>query len=66
MRYDLQPDQPIANALLQNRPEPIALFIVPAGADDAFEASLQEMIANRPEMSVWIWRVGDGEMPALP
>src|SRR5690606_17362042 len=35
LRYDLQPDQPIANALLQNRPEPIALFIVPAGADDA-------------------------------
>ncbi|MER8779626.1 DUF1173 domain-containing protein, partial [Mesorhizobium sp. M0977] len=33
LRFDLQPDHPIANALLQNRQEPIALFVVPAGAD---------------------------------
>ncbi|MEI9430131.1 DUF1173 domain-containing protein [Mesorhizobium sp. Cs1299R1N3] len=66
LRYDLQPDQPIANALLQNRQEPIALFVVPAGADEAFEVSLQDMIADRPEISAWTWRVGDGEMPALP
>jgi hypothetical protein len=66
LRYDLQTDQPIANALLQNRQEPIALFVVPAGADEAFEALLQDMIANRPEMGAWTWRVGDGEMPALP
>lgn len=66
LRYDLQTDQPIANALLQNRQQPTALFVVPAGADEAFEASLQDMIANRPEMGAWTWRVGDGEMPALP
>jgi hypothetical protein len=66
LRYDLQPDQPIANALLQNRKEPVALFIIPAGADEAFEASLQDMIANRPEMGAWIWRVDDGDMPTLP
>jgi hypothetical protein len=66
LRYDLQPDQPIANALLQNRKEPVALFIIPAGADEAFEASLQEMITNRPEMSAWTWRVADGDMPPLP
>ncbi|MEI9402640.1 DUF1173 domain-containing protein [Mesorhizobium argentiipisi] len=66
LRYDLQPDQPIANALLQNRNEPIALFVVPAGADEAFEVSLQDMIADRPEIGAWTWRVGDGEMPALP
>ncbi|MGX5832332.1 DUF1173 domain-containing protein [Mesorhizobium sp. 43Arga] len=66
LRYDLQPDQPIANALLQNRREPVALFVVPAGADGAFEVSLQDMIADRPEIGAWTWRVGDGEMPALP
>ncbi|WP_245468512.1 DUF1173 family protein [Mesorhizobium sp. M1E.F.Ca.ET.063.01.1.1] len=57
MRYDLQADQPITNALLQNRQEPIALFVVPAGADEAFKASLQDVIANRPEMGAWTWRV---------
>ncbi|GAA4134607.1 DUF1173 domain-containing protein [Aminobacter aganoensis] len=66
LRYNLHPDQPIANALLQNRREPFALFIVPAGADEDFEASLQDMIAARPEMRPWIWRVADGDMPALP
>ena len=55
-----------ANALLQNRREPVALFIVPAGADEAFEASLQDMIATRPEMGTWIWRIAEGDMPALP
>lgn len=66
LRYDLQPDQPIANALLQNRQEPTALFVVPAGADENYKASLDEMIAARPEIGSWIWRVGDGDMPPLP
>lgn len=68
LRYDLQPDQPIANALLQNKNkrEPVALFIVPAGADDAFEESLQDIVASSPQMGAWTWRVGDGDLPALP
>ncbi|MBE0703105.1 MAG: DUF1173 domain-containing protein [Afipia sp.] len=66
LRYDLPPDQPIANVLLQNRKDPVALFVVPARADAEFEAELDEMIAARPEISPWIWRVGDGEMPPLP
>ncbi|WP_095203375.1 DUF1173 domain-containing protein [Mesorhizobium carmichaelinearum] len=66
LRYDLQPDQPIANALLPNRQEPIALFVVPAGTDGMFEASLEEMVAARPDIGSWVWRVGDGDMPPLP
>ncbi|ESY67383.1 hypothetical protein X743_27295 [Mesorhizobium sp. LNHC252B00] len=66
LRYDLQTDQPIANALLQNSDEPIALFVVPAGADEALEVSLQDMIANRPEMGEWTWRIGEEEISALP
>jgi hypothetical protein len=66
LRYDLQPDQPIANAVLQNRKEPVALFVIPAGADEAFEASLHDMIESRPEMAAWTWRVDEGDMPALP
>lgn len=66
LRYNLSPDQPIANALLQSRREPVALFIVPVGTDENFEASLQDMIAARAEMRTWIWRIADGDMPALP
>jgi hypothetical protein len=66
LRYNLQPEQPIANVLLQNRKSPVALYIVPAGTDKIFEANLQDMIAGRPEMGAWMWRLGDGDMPPLP
>lgn len=66
LRYNLPADQPIANAIFQYRPSPVALYIVPAGADENFEAALQEMVAARLEIGAWIWRVGDGEMPPLP
>jgi hypothetical protein len=66
LRYNLQPDQPIANALLQARKNPVALFIVPAGADETFEISLQDMIASRPDLGAWTWQVNAGDIPALP
>jgi len=66
MRYDLQSDQPIANALLPDRPQPVALFIIPAAAGEAFEKSLQDMMSSRPELGTWTWRVAEGDMPALP
>lgn len=67
LRYASPSDQPIAAALLmQHRPRPVALFVVPASADDAYEAALEEMITSRPEMDSWIWHTGQGDMPALP
>lgn len=67
LRYNLPPDQPIASALFQQRrPRPVALYIVPPTLDAAYDAALEELIASRPEMDSWVWRVGDGEMPALP
>jgi hypothetical protein len=51
---------------MQLRPRPVALFVVPAGADDAYDAALEELIASRPEMDSWIWRTAHGDMPALP
>ncbi len=67
LRYASPADQPIAAALLmQHRPRPLALFVVPASADDAYETALEEMIASRPEMDSWIWHTGQGEMPPLP
>lgn len=67
LRYASPSDQPIAAALLmQHRPRPLALFVVPASADEAYESALAEMIAARPEMDSWIWHIAQGEMPALP
>jgi len=67
LRYNMPLDQPMAAAmLLQRQPRPVALYIVPPTADEKFEATLDELIALRPEMDAWIWRVAEGEMPPLP
>lgn len=67
LRFSSPADQPIVAALLmRHRPRPLALFVVPASADETYEAALEDMIAARPEMDSWIWRAGQSEMPALP
>ncbi|MBB3354758.1 hypothetical protein FHT70_004711 [Rhizobium sp. BK049] len=67
LRFDLSRGQPIASVTLPDpRPAPVALFIVPTNADEDYEVALSEMIAARPEMASWIWRVAEGEMPRLP
>lgn len=67
LRYGLPSDQPMVAALLmQRQPKPLALYIVPGSADDAYEAELSEMIAARPDFESWIWHVAQGDMPLLP
>lgn len=67
LRFNLSPDSPIVSVTLPElRPNPIAMFIVPAGASDAYEVALAEMIEARPEIAAWIWRVGHGDMPMPP
>ena len=67
LRFNLSHDRPVVSVTLpEQRPNPVSMFIVPSDADDAFEATLAEMIDALPELQAWIWRVGDGEMPRLP
>lgn len=65
LRYNLPVEQPTAAAMLQSRSQPVALYVVPPSVDDAYEASLEELILSRPEIGAWIWRTADGEMPPL-
>ncbi|WP_431323439.1 DUF1173 domain-containing protein [Rhizobium sp. YTU87027] len=65
LRFDLPRAQPYAAAVLPERPQPLALYIVPAGADSHFEARLREMIEARPDLAAWIWRVDKDEMPDI-
>ncbi|PDT26739.1 hypothetical protein CO660_26665 [Rhizobium sp. L9] len=67
LRFDLSRGQPIASVTLpEAKPAPVALFIVPTNAGEHWEIAMNEMIAARPEMTPWIWRVAEGEMPRLP
>ena len=64
LRFNLRHHQPIANAVVsEGRSGASALYIVPPGADETFEASLRDMIEARPDLSAWIWRVADGDIP---
>jgi hypothetical protein len=67
LRFNLSSTQPIASATLPHRRGgPVALYIVPPNADEAFEVALAEMIAARPDVEPWIWRVAEGDIPPLP
>ncbi|TCM65884.1 DUF1173 domain-containing protein [Rhizobium sp. BK068] len=65
LRFDLPRAQPYAAAVLPERPQPLALYIVPAGADSEFEARLKDMVEARPDLAAWIWRVDKDEMPDI-
>ncbi len=66
LRYNLPVDKPTATAILQTQPRPVGLYIVPPSSDGAYQETLSELIASRPEFDSWIWRTADSEMPTLP
>ncbi len=67
LRFNLPRDAPIVSVTLpEQKPVPVAMFIVPASAGDEYEQALTNMIDARPEIAPWIWRVAEGEMPRLP
>lgn len=67
LRFNLSRDQPVVCVTLPEQcPVPVAMCVVPAGADEEYERTLAEMLAARPEMTPWIWRIADGDMPPLP
>ena len=65
LRYSLLADRPSAAAMLQRRPRPLALYIIPPTVDRHYEEALDALIASRPEVDAWTWRVADGKMPPL-
>ncbi|RWX15912.1 DUF1173 domain-containing protein [Rhizobium leguminosarum] len=67
LRFNLSREQPVVSVTMpEQRPAPVALFIVPPGASGDYEKALAEMIEARPEITAWVWRVAEGEMPQLP
>jgi hypothetical protein len=66
LRYNLSAEKPTAAAILQRSSQPVALYVVPPSADGAYEEALDDLIASRPEIGVWVWRTSEGDMPSLP
>jgi hypothetical protein len=59
-------DRPLASVVLrENDAAPVAMYIIPPAADDAYRDSLKEL-AGESEMTAWVWNAGAEEMPRLP
>ncbi len=66
LRYNLSSDQPLASVVLrEDDSAPVAMYVVPPGADDAYRGAL-EALTNESDMTAWLWNAGVEEMPALP
>lgn len=66
LRYNLRSDEPLASAVLHDmRDAPTALFVVPEGVDDAYDA-VKMVMEEQEQMGVWMWYTGRDPMPALP
>jgi hypothetical protein len=67
LRFNLPGDQPVVCVTLpEQRPMPIAMYIVPATAGEDYEKALADLVEARPEMTPWVWRDAEGDMPELP
>lgn len=67
LRFNLARDVPIVSVTLpEQKPGPVAMFIVPASAGDDYEQALTNMIDMRPEIAPWVWRVAESDIPPLP
>lgn len=67
LRFNLPRNAPIVSVTLpEQKPAPVAMFVVPASAGEEYEHALTDMINARPEITPWVWRVVEGDMPRLP
>ena len=66
LRYNVAAERPVACLVATDtHPSPVAMYVVPPSASEAYEGLLNELIADSAFDS-WIWRVADPEMPKLP
>lgn len=66
LRYNLSSENALASAVLQDTAgSPTALFVVPEGVDDAYEA-VGTVMQEQAQMGVWMWHTGRDPLPLLP
>jgi hypothetical protein len=59
-------DRPLASVVLREEgAAPVAMYVVPPAADDAYRTALEEL-TDESEMMAWVWNAGAAEMPPLP
>ena len=66
LRYNLPPARPFASAVLSAAlSSPVALYIVPPGADPDYRYALDTLVAESA-LPAWIWAADQGPIPGFP
>lgn len=65
LRYNLAENRPLASVVLADVVPPVAMYIVPPGASEDYQATLEELISNS-KLGSWVWQVESGAMPEIP
>jgi hypothetical protein len=66
LRFNLAADRPLASAVLADTsPRPVALYVVPPTASDAYKNALDDLVETS-DLAPWFWRTGEQALPALP
>ena len=66
LRYNLPASQPLAAAVLSDTlPSPVAVYVVPPGAEPEGMRALESLVAESP-LPAWVWTAGQGPMPKFP
>lgn len=67
LRFNLPREAPIVSVTLpEQKPSPVAMFIIRASAGEECELALGKMIRARLEITPWVWRVEEGDIPRFP
>ena len=67
LRFNLPRKIPIVSVMLpEQKPAPVAMYIVRAAEGEEYEAAIADMMQARPEITPWVWRVEKGDIPDLP
>lgn len=65
LRFNLSNTKPLASVVTNDTtPEPVAMYLVPAGGDEDYTAALVDVV-EASSLSPWFWKAEDA-MPPLP
>lgn len=67
LRYNLADSRPLASVVTNDTmPKPVAMYLIPEGAEDNYMASLREL-CDESALASWFWTPGpEASVPALP
>lgn len=65
LRYNLPSKRPLACAVLSDTEAPVAIYAIPAGADESYVRDVNELVESSKMQSI-VWRAGEEAFPILP